>query len=241
MLNVKNLTISFPGDGAPYGGIITPVENFNLTLEEGEILGLSGPSGCGKSVFCASLLGMVEYPGYIKHGNIFYKPAGKEPLDLVLLQEKQWRQFRGKEISLVFQDPFQALNHSRTIGAHFVEAAKAQDEKISRREAEELALDLLADVMLKDPHRIMKAYPFEMSGGMCQRVMIAMALLHRPPLLIADEPTTTLDKKNENEILKLFQTIREKYHSGILLVSHDNDLIQRFTDRSISMRKFCSK
>jgi ABC-type dipeptide/oligopeptide/nickel transport system ATPase component len=239
MLTISGLTICFP---AP-GGVITPVRDFSLALERGEILGLIGPSGCGKTVFCTSLLGMVERPGFIKNGIIRYalektkSAKGEESpyLDLTSLSEKEWRHIRGKEISMVFQNPFQSLNHSRTIGAQFIEAIVAHRPNTSRRECTEIALSMLAGAMLKDTRRIMKSYPFELSGGMCQRVMIAMALVHSPALLIADEPTTALDKKNEEQILQLFTLIRQTSHTSIIFVSHDEKVTGAIADRKISM------
>jgi ABC-type dipeptide/oligopeptide/nickel transport system ATPase component len=244
MLTVSGLTICFPLFSRA-GSVITPVRDFSLTLERGEILGLVGPSGCGKTVFCTSLLGMVEQPGYIKRGTIRYVPGetegakkgDREALHLTALSEKEWRHIRGKEIAMIFQNPFQSLNHSRTIGAQFIEAIIAHRPHASRRECTEIALSMLADVMLHDPHRIMKSYPFELSGGMCQRVMIAMALAHSPALLIADEPTTALDKKNEEQILRLFTQIRHTYHTGIIFVSHDENIIGTVADRKISMNR----
>jgi ABC-type dipeptide/oligopeptide/nickel transport system ATPase component len=241
ILTVSGLTICFPVPG----GVITPVRDFSLTVERGEILGRTGPSGCGKTVFCTSLLGMVERPGYIKSGTIRYAPnetGGKkrneaESLNLTSLSEKEWRHIRGKEISMIFQNPFQSLNHSRTIGAQFIEAITAHRLNTSRRECTEIALSMLASAMLKDTRRIMKSYPFELSGGMCQRVMIAMALIHNPVLLIADEPTTALDKKNEEQILRLFTWIREVYHTGIIFVSHDEKVTGAIADRKISMNR----
>jgi ABC-type dipeptide/oligopeptide/nickel transport system ATPase component len=239
MLTVSELTICFPVPG----GVITPVCDFSLAMKRGEIIGLAGPSGCGKTVFCTSLLGMVEKPGYIKNGIIRYVPGrtesvkGKdsEYLDLTSLSEKQWRHIRGKKISMIFQNPFQSLNHSRTIGAQFIEAVTAHRPNTSRRECTEIALSMLDGAMLKDPRGIMKSYPFELSGGMCQRVMIAMALVHSPALLIADEPTTALDKKNEEQILRLFARIRETHNTGIIFVSHDEMAIGAVADRKISM------
>jgi ABC-type dipeptide/oligopeptide/nickel transport system ATPase component len=236
MLTVSDLTVCFP----LAGGVIAPVRDFSLSVKRGEILGLSGPSGCGKTVFCTSLLGMVERPGYVKSGSIRYVQGGAEgkdsdPLELTALPEKQWRHIRGREISMIFQNPFQSLNHSRTIGAQFVEALRAHRPRASRRECTEAARSLLSGAMLEDTRRIMKSYPFELSGGMCQRVMIAVALAHRPALLVADEPTTALDRKNEERILRLLAGIRETCRAGIILVSHDKDLIGAVADRTAAM------
>ncbi|MDR1655287.1 MAG: ABC transporter ATP-binding protein [Treponema sp.] len=233
MLSISDLTVCFPLPGS----VITPVRDFSLTLKRGETLGLTGPSGCGKTVFCTSLIGMLEQPGYIKSGSITYTPGGSgtEELDLTALSEKQWQKIRGKEISMIFQNPFQSLNHSRTIGVQFIEAIAAHNASASRRERKELAESMLAEVMLTNPGKIMKSYPFELSGGMCQRVIIAMALVHKPAFLIADEPTTALDKKNETQILRLFTKIRETCHTGILFISHDEQAICAVTDRKISM------
>jgi ABC-type dipeptide/oligopeptide/nickel transport system ATPase component len=238
-LSVSGLTICFPVPG----GAVTPVRDFSLTLERGEILGLTGPSGCGKTVFCTSLLGMVEQPGYIKSGTILYVPGSREgaegetpeTLDLRSLGEKQWRHIRGKEISMIFQNPFQSLNHSRTIGAQFIEALRAHRPHTPRRECAEIACSMLAAAMLNNVRGIMKSYPFELSGGMCQRVMIAMALAHSPGLLIADEPATALDKKNEEKILRLILDIRETCHTSVIIVSHDENVISAVADRKQSM------
>jgi ABC-type dipeptide/oligopeptide/nickel transport system ATPase component len=237
VLAVSNLTVCFPLPG----GAITPVRDFSLTLKRGETLGLTGPSGCGKTVFCTSLIGMLEKPGYIKSGSITYAPggAGSGELDLSTLSETQWRKIRGKEISMIFQNPFQSLNHSRTVGAQFVEAIAAHDTSSSRREWRELAESMLAEVLPDNPRKIMKSYPFELSGGMCQRVIIAMALVHKPSFLIADEPASALDKKNETQILRLFEKIRETCHTGILLISHDEQVIRAVANRKVSMVRAC--
>jgi ABC-type dipeptide/oligopeptide/nickel transport system ATPase component len=217
-----------------------PVRDFSFSLEPGEILGLSGPSGCGKTVLCTALLGMLEAPGYVKSGSVLYCSPRESPaaeIDLLKLSEKEWRLLRGGEISLIFQNPVQALNPSRTAGAQFIEALRVRRPNIrppSRRQAEETALSLLADTGLPDPRRVMESYPFELSGGMCQRVLIAMVLARRPALLIADEPTTSLDKKNEAQILGLFRKIRDTGRTGVLLVSHDGDVIKT-ADRIIRM------
>ncbi|GHT78829.1 hypothetical protein FACS1894130_06140 [Spirochaetia bacterium] len=230
MLTVSGLTICFPGPGLG----LEPVRDFSLTLNRGETLGLVGPSGCGKTVFCTTLIGLLEQPGYIKNGAIRYSP-GTETLDLTALGEKEWRHIRGKEISMIFQNPMQSLNHGRTIGSQFIEAIRAHRPDADKRECIPLAEAMLEEAMLKEPKKIMASYPFELSGGMCQRVMIAMALVHRPALLIADEPTTALDTKNQEGILQLFVRIRETCRTAILFVSHDEKVVAEIADRKITM------
>jgi ABC-type dipeptide/oligopeptide/nickel transport system ATPase component len=226
MLTVSGLTICFPGPIGP----LEPVHDFSLTLNRGETLGLVGPSGCGKTVFCTALIGLLERPGYIKKGIIRYRS-----LDLTALREKEWRHIRGKEISMIFQNPAQSLNHARTIGSQFIEAIRAHRPNADKRECTAMAEAMLEDAMLGEPKKIMARYPFELSGGMCQRVMIAMALVHKPALLIADEPTTALDTKNQERILQLFARIRETYHTAILFVSHDEKVIAEVAGRKITM------
>jgi ABC-type dipeptide/oligopeptide/nickel transport system ATPase component len=226
MLTVSGLTICFPGSGGP----LEPVRDFSLSLNRGETLGLVGPSGCGKTVFCTALIGLLERPGYIKKGIIRYRS-----LDLTALSEREWRHIRGKEISMIFQNPVQSLNHARTIGSQFIEAIRAHRPDMGKRECIALAEAMLEEAMLGEPKKIMAAYPFELSGGMCQRVMIAMALVHRPALLIADEPTTALDTKNQDRILRLFARIRETCHTAILLVSHDEKVIGEIAGRTVVM------
>lgn len=231
MLNVVTLSIRFPAGR----GYVEPVQNVSLTLEPDTILGLMGPSGCGKTVFCTALLGMLEYPGRIHTGKILFSPHPEPALDLVSLSEKDWTHLRGKTISLIFQNPVQSLNHSRTIGSHFIETVRAHLPKTAKQDCLAMAEALLDKVLFHQPQRILKQYPFELSGGMCQRVIIALALIHRPALLIADEPTTALDRRSEAEVLRLLAWIRETCHTAILLVSHDKTVLSRTADRVIKM------
>ncbi|GHT84986.1 hypothetical protein FACS1894137_08720 [Spirochaetia bacterium] len=235
MLTVSGLTISFPGPGLP----LEPVRDFSLSLHRGETLGLAGPSGCGKTVFCTALIGLLERPGYIKNGIIRYLPdtatTEEQILDLTALHEKEWRRIRGKEISMIFQNPAQSLNHARTIGSQFIEAIRAHRSDTDKRTCIAMAEDMLENAMLGEPKKIMASYPFELSGGMCQRVMIAMALVHKPALLIADELTTALDTKNQDRILQLLVRIRETCHTAILFVSHDEKVVAEIAGRTITM------
>jgi ABC-type dipeptide/oligopeptide/nickel transport system ATPase component len=136
---------------------------------------------------------------------------------------------------MIFQNPMQSLNHARTIGSQFIEAIRAHRPDTDKRECIAMAEAMLEDAMLGEPKKIMARYPFELSGGMCQRVMIAMALVHKPALLIADEPTTALDTKNQERILQLFARIRETCHTAILFVSHDEKVIAEVAGRKITM------
>jgi ABC-type dipeptide/oligopeptide/nickel transport system ATPase component len=231
MLNVDNVSIRFPVSK----GYIEPVKKLSLSLKRNEILALIGPSGCGKTVFCTALLGMLEYPGFVHSGDISFSPSPGTTLDLLHLSEKEWQNLRGKTISLIFQNPAQSLNHSRTIGSHFVETIRAHAPKTSKQECSVIAEAMLDKVLFNQPQRILRMYPFELSGGMCQRVIIAMSLVHHPALLIADEPTTALDMRSEAEVLRLLIWIRETYHTAILLVSHDTSVVSRISDRTLSM------
>jgi ABC-type dipeptide/oligopeptide/nickel transport system ATPase component len=156
-------------------------------------------------------------------------------VDLISLHEKEWRRVRGTQIAMIFQNPSQALNHSRTIGSQFIETIRAH-RPLAKKDSAALARSMLISVQLENPDRIMKSYPFELSGGMCQRVLIAFALVHNPLLLIADEPTSSLDTISRREILRLFAHIHEKYHTAILLVSHDEDVINSVCERRITWR-----
>lgn len=211
------------------------VRDFSLELRWGEAAGLVGPSGCGKTVLCTSLLGMLEPPLFIKSGSIVYTAAEGRSLDLAVLPEKAWRPLRGKEISMIFQNPQASLNPSRTIQSQFIEVIRAHRAGLDKKTAAGMARDALARCMLPDPGRVLKSYPFELSGGMAQRAVIAMALIHDPALLIADEPTTALDRKNEDGILDLFASIRAEGRTALLFVSHDEWVTGAVTNRQIRL------
>lgn len=240
ILTVKNLSIGigrYDGNGKRQSRGKEIVQDFNLTIHAGETTGLEGASGSGKTVFATSLLGMLEYPLVIKNGSLdFYSPRLGKTFDLTSLDEKEWRTLRGKEISLVFQNPLQSFNPLRTVKSHMIEAIRAHEKNLSPRECEGPAEEALEKAMLRDPRKIMRLYPFELSGGMAQRVMIAMSLLHKPSLLIADEPTTALDKKNEDGIVDLFTGIKEKENIAVLFISHDEELVKRMTDRVVQIK-----
>jgi ABC-type dipeptide/oligopeptide/nickel transport system ATPase component len=245
MLKVRDLQIRFPHpDGAHPDGDRIPLCGWNLDMKAGEILGLAGKSGCGKTVFCSSLLGILEPPGRIEKGRLCFTPPAKEgstggigetPIDLRTLTEKGWRYIRGRHIGMVFQDPRSALNPAYKIQNQFFAAIRAHNRSLTKREMEEQSAEFLAAMAFPDPRRILESYPFELSGGMCQRVVTALALIHRPALLIADEPTTALDVITESRIIRLFSRIREERGTGILLVSHDERILRLAADRVVRM------
>ncbi|MDR1302962.1 MAG: ABC transporter ATP-binding protein [Treponema sp.] len=231
MLKVAHLTVRFPH---PQGDRI-PLRDWNLDIEPGEILGLVGNSGCGKTVCCSALLGILEPPGYVEQGSMYFTAPGETTIDLRALTEAEWRHIRGRKISMIFQDPLSALSPSHKVKTQCFAALRAHDAKTPQKVFLEQAEDLLAKMGFLDPRRIMDSYPFELSGGMAQRVLIAMALIHRPALLIADEPTTALDVKTESHIIQLFSQIRKEFGMAILLVSHDEKILRKLADRSILM------
>lgn len=231
MLKVRDLRVRFPH---PRGDSI-PLQGWNLDMKAGEILGLAGRSGCGKTVFCSTLSGLLDPSGRIEAGRISFTAPREETVDLRSLTEEEWSRIRGRHIGMIFQDPRSALNPSYKVKTQFFTAVRAHRRGIPKREMLEQGEDLLAKMAFPDPRRILDSYPFELSGGMCQRVLIALALVHRPSLLVADEPTTALDVITEARIIRLFSRIREDLGTGILFVSHDERILPLIADRVVRM------
>jgi peptide/nickel transport system ATP-binding protein len=212
LLRVKDLVTSF----RTRDGTLRAVDEVSFDVPEGATVGIVGESGCGKSVTALSILRLIPYPqGQIERGVIELR--GK---DLLRLSEREMQQVRGNEISMIFQEPMTSLNPVYTVGAQIVEAIRLHRDA-SRREARERALEMLRLVGIPAPDTNIDAYPHELSGGMRQRVMIAMALACEPSLLIADEPTTALDVTIQAQILQLLGSLREKLHMSVLLITHD--------------------
>lgn len=232
MLDVTGLTISFPSADS---GAVMPVDDFNFSIKEGEIAGLTGASGCGKTTFATALLGILEPPGYISKGSAFFVCRSTDTIDLFSLNEKQFRLIRGREIGMIFQDPVASLHPARKIAAQFAEVLRSHNRELLRKECDELAAQWLGEMRFTDPKKILGAYPFELSGGMCQRVTVAMALALRPRLLIADEPATALDAENERQILRLIGEARDRYGTSVILISHDTALVSSVADRVVRM------
>ncbi|HZS03355.1 MAG TPA: ABC transporter ATP-binding protein [Blastocatellia bacterium] len=221
LLEVRNLKTYF----ATARGEVRSVDDVSFTLEQGETLSLVGESGCGKSVTALSIMRLVSKPGRITGGGILF-----EGRDLLELSEEEMRRIRGDDIAMIFQDPMTSLNPVYTVGEQIAEAIRLH-RKVSRREAWNQAVEGMRDVAIPSPETRAKSYPHEMSGGMRQRVMIAMALACDPKLLIADEPTTALDVTIQAQILELLAGLKAKRNLGLLLITHDLGVVAEVSDR----------
>jgi oligopeptide/dipeptide ABC transporter ATP-binding protein len=213
LLEVRDLRVSFPARG---GGTVHPVDGVSFTLERGRTLALVGESGCGKSLTGLALLRLVPPPGQVDATSVIRL----EGQDLMALDEAAMRRVRGGRIGMVFQDPMTSLNPVLTVGDQISEAVRAHRPD-SRQEARARAELLLEDVGIADPRRRLDEYPHQLSGGMRQRVMIAIALAAEPDVIIADEPTTALDVTVQAQILELLDHLRQKRGMAVLLITHD--------------------
>ena len=225
LLSVQDLHTSFFTDA----GEVQAVNGVSFNLDEGEILGIVGESGSGKSVTAYSIMRILVEPGRITGGQILFNGE-----DIVQYSEKEMRQFRGKRVSIIFQDPMTSLNPVFTIGSQMKEAVVLHTEKRGK-EADDRVVELLELVGINEPRRRVKQYPFELSGGMRQRVMIAMALACEPDILIADEPTTALDVTIQAQILELMQELQKKLGMAVILVTHDLGVIADMCDNIVVM------
>ncbi len=212
-------------------GVIPAVNGVNFHLDRGRTLALVGESGCGKSVTAYSILRLIQKPGEIVGGKIRLYPEAGKSIDVVELGEKDETiyELRGGVASMIFQEPMTALSPVHTIGNQLCEAVRTHED-VSKEEAERRAADMLRRVGIPGPERRLKQYPFEFSGGMRQRVVIAMALLCNPKLLIADEPTTALDVTIQAQILKLIKDLQEETKASVLLITHNLGVVAQTAD-----------
>ena len=225
ILSVQNLHTSFHTDK----GEVKAVNGVTFNLEKGKLLGIVGESGSGKSVTAYSIMRILEKNGRITEGKILYKGQ-----DIAEFSEKQMREFRGKCCSIIFQDPMTSLNPVFTVGNQLKEAIELHTDR-KGKEAEARAIEMLTLVGVNEPEKRVKQYPYELSGGMRQRVMIAMALACEPDILIADEPTTALDVTIQAQILELMQSLQKKLGMAIIMVTHDLGVIADMCDEIIVM------
>lgn len=223
LLDVRDLNIFFKSDKNPKA--IHAVRDLSFSLKQGEMLGVVGESGSGKSITNLALLGILGDTAIIKAGLCQFNGR-----DLLNLKEKEWQKVRGGEIAMIFQDPMTALNPFLTVEFQIVETLLAH-LNISKLEARNRAIELLLQVGISSPKERLKAYPFELSGGMAQRVMIAMAISSNPKLLIADEPTTALDVTIQKQILTLIKSLQEKNNMSVILVTHDLGVVSEFSEK----------
>ncbi len=225
LLNIENLEVTFP----LRSGSVTAIRDVSFTVDQGERIGIVGESGAGKSVSAFAILNLISKPGYISGGRIEFDGTLLSELD-----ESTMQQIRGNRISMIFQDPMMTLNPVLSIGTQMEESILAH-RKISRAEARNIAVDKLRAVQIPSAQKRLKQYPHELSGGMRQRVVIAIALLTDPQLIIADEPTTALDVTIQAEILELLQNLCNEFNVGLILITHDLGVVSQVTEKIIVM------
>lgn len=222
LLDIDNLSVSFTN----YQGTSRVLDRISLTIRRGEILGLVGESGCGKSVAAKTILGLIpQPPGKISSGRIVFNNE-----NLLKASVRRMRQIRGNEISMIFQEPMSSLNPVFTIGNQMQEVVRIH-QRVNSRQAKELCVEMLRQVQMPDPETLLDKYPHQLSGGMRQRVMIAMALICDPQLLIADEPTTALDVTVQGQVLAILVALSRERNISVLMITHDMGVVAQVCDR----------
>jgi len=240
LLDVRHLNIDFPAKaavGAALPTFLSAVRDLNLTVDQGEVLGLVGESGSGKSITSLAIMRLLPPQARIS-GDILYGENGTGSRSLPGLDDESMRQLRGSRIAMIFQEPMTALNPVMRVGDQIAETVRAHGS-ISKSEAWRRAVEAMNDVAIPDAARRARDYPHQLSGGMRQRVMIAMAIVNRPQLLIADEPTTALDVTIQAQILELLAELRRKFGLAMLFISHDLAVVSRVADRVAVMYAGC--
>ncbi len=225
LLEVKDLRVSFRTDD----GIVHAVDGVNFSVEKGKTLGIVGESGCGKSVTCLSIMGLNAKRNTISSGEALFKGE-----NLLTMSSRRLRELRGSEIAMIFQDPMTSLNPVHTIGRQLVEAIVLHRD-VTKKQARSRALELLGAVGIPRAERRIDDYPHQFSGGMRQRVMIAMSLINDPDLLIADEPTTALDVTTQAQILTLMNRLQQEFGSAIIMITHDLGVVAEVADEVVVM------
>ena len=225
MLNVQDITVTYSKNPKP------TIEGFHLEMKPGEICSIVGESGSGKTTVIRSILGLLPGGGKITKGDILF-----EGESLLHYSKKQWRELRGTQISMIFQDSGAMINPVRKIGSQYVEYIRAHKD-ISKKDAEDMAVEMLEKMRLPNGNRIMDSYSFELSGGMCQRVGIAMAMTFEPKLLLADEPTSALDVTTQAQIVRQMMELRDTFGTGIIVVTHNIGVAAYMADKMIVMKQ----
>jgi oligopeptide/dipeptide ABC transporter ATP-binding protein len=230
LLDIRNLNIGFPGQlEAGVATFLPAVRDLSLSIAAGEVLGLVGESGSGKSVTSLAIMRLLPPQARIE-GEILFTQNGSGPLNLSQLDDESMRQLRGTRVAMIFQEPMTALNPVMRVGDQIAEAVLAH-QRISKKEAWQRAVDAMNEVAIPEPSNRARDYPHQLSGGMRQRIMIAMAIVNRPQLLIADEPSTALDVTIQAQILDLLAGLRAKFGLAMLFISHDLAVVSQVADR----------
>ena len=225
VLEIKDLEVGLYSEKGP----LPVIDKVNLSIKEGEIVGVVGESGCGKSMLASAIMNLLNSPAQIAAGTIFY-----EGQDMTTLSSKEFQKIRGNEISMIFQEPMTSLNPLMKVGKQIEEAIKAH-EKVSNAELKERAIAAIREVGIPQPEKVYHDIPSRLSGGMRQRIMIAMALVCHPKLLICDEPTTALDVTIQAQILRLIKKLRDETNTAVIFISHDMGVIYQMVDRVVVM------
>lgn len=224
MLSIQDVSVTYGKNPEP------AVRNISFEMEQGEIIGIVGESGSGKTTVIRAIMGCLSGQGRVSGGEILFE--GKSLTDL---SPEEWRRLRGTELSMIFQDSGAMMNPIRKIGSQYAEYLRAH-QRMSRKEAWDMGKKMLERMELPDSDRVMRSYPFQLSGGMRQRVGIAMAMTFQPKLLLADEPTSALDVTTQAQIVRQMMELREDYHTGIIIVTHNIGVAAYMADHIIVMR-----
>ena len=222
LLSIKNLEVQFKH----YEGITTALKKISLDIKEGEKVALVGESGSGKSVTARMILGLLSNSNIKKSGEIFF-----ENIDLLKENSSKIKQIRGNKISMIFQDPVSSLNPYFTVKKQMLQALENHKKDFDKKEVEEYFINLLRDVKIEDPERVLNSYAFQLSGGMAQRVMISMAMINNPKLILADEPTTALDVTVQKKVLSIMKDVVSRKKMSMLLISHNLGVVREFADK----------
>ena len=225
VLEIKDLEVELYSEKGP----LPVIDKVNLSIKEGEIVGIVGESGCGKSMLASAIMNLLNSPAKIAAGTIFY-----EGQDMTTLSSKEFQKIRGNEISMIFQESMTSLNPLMKVGKQIEEAIKVH-EKVTNTELKERAIAAIREVGIPQPEKVYHDIPSRLSGGMRQRIMIAMALVCHPKLLICDEPTTALDVTIQAQILRLIKKLRDETNTAVIFISHDMGVIYQMVDRVIVM------
>ena len=225
VLEIKDLEVELYSEKGP----LPVIDKVNLSIKEGEIIGVVGESGCGKSMLASAIMNLLNSPAQIAAGTIFY-----EGQDMTTLSSKEFQKIRGNDISMIFQEPMTSLNPLMKVGKQIEEAIKAH-EKVTNAELKERAIAAIREVGIPQPEKVYHDIPSRLSGGMRQRIMIAMALVCHPKLLICDEPTTALDVTIQAQILRLIKKLRDETNTAVIFISHDMGVIYQMVDRVVVM------